>query len=189
MGVTLVLDALLRTAGRVGRWLRALPWQAWAVLLALALSVALLFAHRQAVEHADAAGYARALREAAAVAPARRDTVRIAVAHTDTVVRTYTRQVGHVQEIANRVHDTVRVAFPVVDTLVREVDALADSLPKLVAAISTERTAHEALALSLSAITVAQRDTIRSLNTRPRRRTVALLVTLAAAAGYLGGAR
>lgn len=168
----------------------ALFWRrVWPYLVCVAVCVAVIAGVRQAWRGQWERGRASALQEAALVATAQRDTVRIAVAHTDTVFKTYTRQVGRVQKTAERVHDTVRVAFPVVDTLVREVDALADSLPKLTAAVQTERTAHEALAVSISLITTAKSDTIRTLRRRPTRKLTALLMLTTGLAAYLAGAR
>lgn len=172
--------------------LKRVPRQAWGFLLGVTLLAAVYAFHLNRVHSAYAAGKRAAAQgvvfDSAMLARAA-ERVAKQTAHTDTVVERVTVTRWRVESLTVALPPEVRV-LPPVDTLVRVTQSLLTQVDSLGTAITAERAAwterakvDSAAIYALRVIATAQADTIRTLNKRPRWRTVLGAV----AVGVVGG--
>ena len=180
-----MIDALLWALRKA----RHVPRGVWAGLALVVALAGLWRAHTAAVREAFAAGRYSVQTDAARVGLAQRETVTVVSARVDTVTRRVVQRVAVVESLIVAVPESIRVAVPAVDTALKACSALAQDCDRLRVLVGEERQAREALTTTLGATVTATSDSVRTLQQRPRWRTVLGLTTLAALGGWLGGRR
>ena len=174
--------------------LRRVPIRAWAAV-ALVVAVGAVYGlHARAVSSAFQQGKASATSgvtfDSAMVARAA-EAVALRTAHTDTIVQRVVVTRTRVESLTVALPDSVRV-IPAVDTLVQTVGVLLTQVDTLTQAITAERAAwtekakvDSAAIYALRVLGTARGDSIRTLQKRPRWRTVLGAVVVGAVGGMV----
>lgn len=174
--------------------LRRVPGQAWAGIGVVGAVWLIYGLHTNAVRDAYAQGKRDSAQgvvfDSAMVARAA-EAVALRTAHTDTVVQRVVVTRTRVESLTVALPDSVR-AIPAVDTLVQTVGVLLTQVDTLTQAITAERAAwtekakvDSAAIYALRVLGTAQRDTILTLQKRPRWRTVLGAVVVGAVGGMV----
>lgn len=174
--------------------LRKLPRWAYGVAACAALVLALWLWHRSAVSDAYQQGKQDAVQgvtfDSAMVARAA-EAVALRTAHTDTVWLRAKSARQRLDSAVSALPDSL-TTVPAVRAVVTEVAALGVQIDSLVSAHAAERTAwierarvDSTAIYALRLMNTAQRDTIMTLNKRPRWRTVVSTAVVALAAGLV----
>jgi hypothetical protein len=175
---------------------KRVPRQAWAFAALVALLGSLLLWARARERHA----YQQGRKDAAQGVVfdsvlLQRAAVRVAksMAHTDTVTVQVTRTVRRLDTLVLRLPDSLR-SVPEVRDVVEGVAQLSVAFDSLLTTHTAERAAwverakvDSAAILSLRIIATAQRDTMMTLQKRPRWRTVALGTLTGLLTGVVAG--